>query len=152
MVTCIASFHMPSLDEILAQGSESFRRLNRGAAGAIPADRAPAASTGSAVAPALPVPKSKPDRSETLDHQPPAQSGCALSAPPRPRVHFTLYRVRLLDTDNKWSAVKFLLDSIRRSGLLPDDRECDIDLRVTQQRVPHYSAEGTGVIISYPPT
>lgn len=68
----------------------------------------------------------------------------------RPRLHVTLYRVALLDPDSKWGSCKFLIDGLRQCGLVPDDRECDIELIVTQQRVPKYEQEGTGVLIEYP--
>lgn len=68
----------------------------------------------------------------------------------RPIVEFTLFRCRKLDGESKWAAVKFALDGLRYAGLIADDRECDIVLIVTQERVGHRHLEGTGVVITYP--
>lgn len=43
-----------------------------------------------------------------------------------------------------------MLDSVRRAGLIPDDRERDIELIVDQHPVTSRSLEGTGVVITYP--
>lgn len=56
----------------------------------------------------------------------------------------------LLDTDNKWASVKFILDALRKAQLIPDDREKDIVLSVNQTKVKHYINEGTGIVITYP--
>lgn len=87
---------------------------------------------------------------EALERHAPTESGGSHSPKQRPKVHFTLYRVALLDPDNKWASVKFLLDAMRYAGLIPNDRECDIEMIVTQQKVAHRSEEGTGVEILYP--
>lgn len=95
-----------------------------------------------------PVPESLPR--EALERHAPAQNGGEVSVILRPRVHFTLKRVALLDPDNKWASVKFILDAMRYAGLIPNDRECDIELIVTQVRVASFNLEGTGVEINYP--
>lgn len=46
--------------------------------------------------------------------------------------------------------MKFLLDGLRRARLISDDREQDIELVVSQQRVPAYRLEGTGITIDLP--
>jgi len=79
-----------------------------------------------------------------------AEGGSQNGTPQRPRLHFTLYRVALLDPDSKYASVKFVLDALRQAGLIPDDRECDIELIVTQTRVKSYSLEGTALEITYP--
>lgn len=45
--------------------------------------------------------------------------------------------------------MKFLVDGLCKAGLIKDDTEQDIDLRVTQTKVDSYSKEGTGVVITY---
>lgn len=143
---------MPAkLDEILAHGSESFRRLNPGLAAPLPALPAakPKANKKAVVARQVSHPEPEQGVGEPLagDARPAGES--ARSPVPRPHVHIYLHRVRLLDTDNKWASCKPLLDAIRHAGLIPDDREDDIDLTVTQHRVPKYINEGTGIAITY---
>lgn len=95
-----------------------------------------------------PVAESLPRKA--LERHAPPESGSESGPKQRPQVHFTLYRVALLDPDNKWASVKFLLDAMRYAQLIPNDRECDIELIVTQQKVAHRHLEGTGVEILYP--
>lgn len=87
---------------------------------------------------------------EALERHAPPEAGSEVSLKQRPKIHFTLYRVALLDPDNKWASVKFLLDAMRYAGLIPNDRECDIEMIVTQQKVAHRHLEGTRVEILYP--
>lgn len=54
-----------------------------------------------------------------------------------------------MDGDNKYGSVKFLLDGLRAARLIPDDREIDIELIVTQTRVRSYPMEGTAITITY---
>ncbi len=63
----------------------------------------------------------------------------------RPLIGFTLYRVRLLDWEAKYSSVKDLLDGCVAAGLLDGDREDQIDPRsfVRQEKVKSYSEERT---------
>lgn len=68
----------------------------------------------------------------------------------RVSVGITLFRVRLLDPDNKYSACKDLIDGLRYAALLRDDKEEDITLEVTQERVKHFADERTVVTITYP--
>ncbi len=67
------------------------------------------------------------------------------SSASRPIVGFTLYRVRLLDWEAKYSSVKDLLDGCIHAGLLDGDREDQIDPRsfVRQEKVKSYSEERT---------
>lgn len=68
----------------------------------------------------------------------------------RPLVRFTLRRVRLLDVDAKFSSVKDLLDSCTYAGLIPGDKEGQIDLEVLQEKVSHFKEEETEIVIEYP--
>jgi hypothetical protein len=55
----------------------------------------------------------------------------------------------LQDRDNHTASVKDLLDGLRHAGLIPDDREEDIQLEVEQEKVGTAAEEGTRVEISY---
>ena len=68
----------------------------------------------------------------------------------RPIVGIVMYRVRLLDKDNAFGAAKPLTDCLCKVGLIPGDAEDQIDLHVTQQKVPHYHEQRTEVSIAYP--
>ncbi len=63
----------------------------------------------------------------------------------RPVVGFTLFRVKLLDWEARYSSVKDLLDGLRHAGLISGDREDQIDPKsfVIQKKVSHYSDEKT---------
>jgi hypothetical protein len=69
----------------------------------------------------------------------------------RPHVSFTLYRCgTLLDWDQKYSSVKWVLDALVEERLLPGDREEDITGEVRQIRVAHRAEQKTVLTISYP--
>lgn len=141
-----------TLSEILESGSASFRRLNQGGASrSVPAHHAKPAQPPRPLVATISVPEPKPDLSPALDSGPQAEARRVQPTPKRPRigVAFTLYRVRLLDPDNKWASCKLLLDAIRAAGLIPDDDEDTIDLSVSQYRVSNYIKEGTGVVLKY---
>lgn len=74
----------------------------------------------------------KPVEVFTLDDEAKVQDGSLAEASKRPTVIITMHRVRCLDRDNKWSAVKELLDGVTRSKLVIGDSEDDIDLEVRQ--------------------
>ncbi len=67
------------------------------------------------------------------------------SRPKRPVIGFTLYRVKLLDWEAKYSSVKDLLDGCVAAGLLDGDREDQIDPKsyVRQVKVKSYAEERT---------
>ncbi len=66
-----------------------------------------------------------------------------------PLIGFTLYRVKLLDWEAKYSSVKDLLDGCVAAGLLDGDREDQIDPKsyVIQKKVSRYSEERTEIQI-----
>ena len=66
-----------------------------------------------------------------------------------PTVVFTLHRVQLLDVDAKFGSVKDLLDGLQYAGLIPGDKEGQIDLKVEQVKVKHRKEEQTVVEILY---
>lgn len=63
-------------------------------------------------------------------------------------VVFTLYRVRFLDVDAKYSSVKDLLDCLVASGLVDGDQEGQVDLKVNQVRVRSRKEERTEIQLS----
>lgn len=138
-----------SLNDILEKGSASFRRINAITASqvyAVPETESPAHRP---LASLVSVPKPKRDRGQALGRIVEAETGSTSAIARRPCVHISLFRVKLLDRDNKWGAVKYLLDALSKSQLIEDDSEQDIDLRVTQHRVDSFNKEGTGVAITY---
>ncbi len=66
-----------------------------------------------------------------------------------PLIGFTLYRVKLLDWEAKYSSVKDLLDGCVAAGLLDGDREDQIDPNsyVRQVKVKSYAEERTEIMI-----
>ena len=68
----------------------------------------------------------------------------------RPSVSIVMFRVRLLDKENAYTATKSLTDCLREVDLIPGDSESDIDLSVTQEKVNHYSEQRTTLHIKYP--
>jgi len=67
----------------------------------------------------------------------------------RPLVRIIMHRVRLLDKENAYGATKALTDCLCKVGLLPGDAENQIDLQVTQEKVPHRVEQRTEVTITY---
>lgn len=106
-----------------------------------------AVCSNSPVAGGVSVPKPQPARGPALVQAPQDEGRSKTVSSPRYRVSFLLKRVSLLDGDNKYGAVKYVLDALRYEGLIPDDKESDIDLNVKQLRVPHYIEEGTEISI-----
>ncbi len=66
-----------------------------------------------------------------------------------PLIGFTLYRVKLLDWEAKYSSVKDLLDGCVAAGILDGDREDQIDPKsyVRQVKVKSYAEERTVIEI-----
>lgn len=64
---------------------------------------------------------------------------------PRHHVRIRSYRVRLLDVDNLYGGCKHLIDSLRLSGIIPDDDPTSISLEVTQEKIKGYKNEKTEV-------
>lgn len=62
-------------------------------------------------------------------------------------VSFTLYRVRLLDVEAKYSSVKDLLDCLVHSGFVAGDKEGQVDLQVSQVKVKTRAEERTEITI-----
>jgi hypothetical protein len=68
----------------------------------------------------------------------------------RVALSFTLRRVRLLDPCAKYGSCKALIDGLRYAGLIHNDREEDITLEVSQEKVRHFKEEETIIQITYP--
>jgi len=64
---------------------------------------------------------------------------------PRHHVRIKSHRVRLLDIDNLYGGAKHLIDSLRLSGIIPDDDPTSITLEVTQEKIKGYANEKTEV-------
>ena len=64
---------------------------------------------------------------------------------PRHHVRIKSHRVRLLDVDNLYGGCKHLIDSLRLSGIIPDDDPTSITLEVTQEKIKGYKNEKTEV-------
>lgn len=65
----------------------------------------------------------------------------------RPVVRFTFYRVRLVDTDARAHGAKDLLDGLAEAGLIPGDREDQIEFDARQVKVSSRKQEGTEIEI-----
>ena len=72
------------------------------------------------------------------------------SCPRRPLVGFTLFRVKLLDWEAKYSSVKDLLDGLRYAGLIRGDKEGEIRLDVRQEKVRTRKEETTEIEVEIP--
>lgn len=68
-------------------------------------------------------------------------------SPSRIAVRFISRRVRLLDPDNL--TPKYVLDGLRYSGLIYDDRATDITFSCEQEKVAHRAEEETVIEIEY---
>jgi len=69
----------------------------------------------------------------------------------RPIVRITRYAIQLLDEfDNLKGAAKFLIDQLRYSKLIREDRATEVEIEVTQVKVSRRVEEGTHVKIFYP--
>lgn len=68
-------------------------------------------------------------------------------SPGRIAVRFISRRVRLLDPDNL--TPKYVLDGLRYSGLIYDDRATDITFSCEQEKVAHRAEEETIISITY---
>lgn len=64
---------------------------------------------------------------------------------PRHHVRIKSFRVRLLDVDNLYGGCKHLIDSLRLTGIIPDDDPASISLEVTQEKIKGYANEQTEV-------
>lgn len=140
----------PTLNEVLKQASASTRRINISSGGALSRPRVRLSEAARALAAAAPDPQPQhADANESLEK---ARAGARSTegGPDRPLVTFTLFRVKTLDAEAKYASVKFLLDALRYAKLIPEDRDQDIRLAVSQYRVDTYLGEGTGITIDYP--
>ena len=106
-------------DQLLAQASESTRRLNQAVvAGPCPAEPEPGAL-------------------------PPLAGGAEIQTggPRRARVRITVCTTRLRDPDN--TVCKWLVDGLRYAGLIRNDTEQDIHLEIAQRKVKTKQEQGT---------
>jgi len=73
------------------------------------------------------------------------EKGDEPSGRPRHHVRIKSFRVRLLDVDNLYGGCKHLIDSLRLTGIIPDDDPASITLEVSQEKIKGYSNEVTEV-------
>lgn len=73
------------------------------------------------------------------------EKGDEPSGRPRHHVRIKSSRVRLLDVDNLYGGCKHLIDSLRLTGIIPDDDPASITLEVTQEKIKGYANEQTEV-------
>ncbi len=89
-------------------------------------------------------PKLKP----TLCNEPVGATEGKASHASRRAVRITSFRVRLTDPDNL--CPKYFIDALRYAGAIPDDRQEDIELTTTQEKVKTFSEERTLIEIEFP--
>lgn len=86
-------------------------------------------------------PSPKPE--QVVRHEPVAEKAGEGINPDRVRVCITSFRRRLIDPDNL--CPKYFIDSLRYAGLIPNDREEDITLQVSQVKVKTKAEERTQI-------
>jgi hypothetical protein len=94
----------------------------------------------------LPAAKPQRDQATALESAIPREE----KSMGRPTARFVFHRQRLLDRDNAWAGAKDLLDGLRAAGLVSDDTEAAIELKVEQVKVAHRADQKTVVEIIYP--
>lgn len=97
------------------------------------------------VAPAAPLPRALTEPHPKHGSQA-KDSGEAPRPPSRYRVCITSFRCRLLDPDNLF--VKWVVDGLRYSRVIPDDSPDHIELVIRQVKVARRAAERTEVFIA----
>lgn len=70
-----------------------------------------------------------------LFHEPLSEVEGKEGDPSRLLVCIESVRTRLLDTDNLYGGAKFYCDFLRYAGVIPEDTEDQIELKVTQRKV-----------------
>ena len=70
-----------------------------------------------------------------LLHEPLSEVEGKEGDPSRMLVCIESCRTRLLDTDNLYGGAKFYCDFLRYAGVIPEDTEDQIELKVTQRKV-----------------
>lgn len=89
--------------------------------------------------------KPEPTPVPPLDNSPSSEIRCVA----RPMVSIRMRRCWILDRDNAWGAIKSLLDGLQKAGLIPGDREDQIELEVIQEKVNHRYQQGTTIELEY---
>jgi hypothetical protein len=76
------------------------------------------------------------------------EEGCQKGANGRIIVEITRCSTSLLDADNLGGSVKYLLDAIRCTKLIPNDDPASIELKVSQIKVARRKEVGTHIRIT----
>lgn len=78
---------------------------------------------------------SPPLTQPSLLHEPLSEVEGKEGDPSRLLVCIESCRTRLLDTDNLYGGAKFYCDFLRYAGVIPEDTEDQIELKVTQRKI-----------------
>jgi hypothetical protein len=97
------------------------------------------------VSPRIPHAIPQPNPRETLD------GPLEREGEDRPRFGLRITRIacQLLDADNFAGGCKFLVDAIRRRGLIPDDDPQSVEIAFRQIKAKHKDQEGTSIRITF---
>jgi hypothetical protein len=80
-----------------------------------------------------------------VQNEPLGQDGGEKEDTKRIAVRVVSFRQKLLDPDNP--VIKYFVDGLRYSGLIPNDRQEDITVEVGQKKVAHKEDERTEIIL-----
>jgi hypothetical protein len=97
------------------------------------------------VAPGIPHPKPQPSPRQTLDY---SVQGEATDEPAF-GLRITRIACQPLDADNFAGGCKFLIDAIRRRGLIPDDDPASVEISFRQIKAQHKNQEGMSIRITF---
>lgn len=99
------------------------------------------------VAPGIPHTQPQPHSGQTLEH--PGQGKAADQ--PAFGLRITRIACQPLDADNLAGGCKFLIDAIRKRGLIPDDDPASVEIAFRQIKAKTKSEEGTSIRITFHP-
>ena len=97
------------------------------------------------VAPGIPHSKPQSSPRQTLDH---SVQGEATDQPAF-GLRITRISCHPLDADNLAGGCKFLIDAIRRRGLIPDDDPASVEISFRQIKAKTKAEEGTSIRITF---
>ena len=97
------------------------------------------------VAPGIPHPKPQPSPRQTLDYSVQGET----TDQPAFGLRITRISCHPLDADNLAGGCKFLIDAIRRRGLIPDDDPASVEISFRQIKAKTKAEEGTSIRITF---
>jgi hypothetical protein len=97
------------------------------------------------VSPRIPHPVPQPDSGPALD------DALERENPDQPAFGLRITRIACqpLDADNFAGGCKFLIDAIRRRGLIPDDDPASVEISFRQIKAKTKAEEGTSITITF---